>query len=260
MSPPNGVTSANRTIRVQVSNNTGGALSCEQARLDYGEWSSLPPDRIEPGRKAEFLVLSNGGGVEGTVKLGGVSLRFSNPLIGSNTFSCSSDQPQIRCSLSGGKGTDAVLDLSVTRSAGAATGRFSTLEVAVPGRASIGVNKARELMHNDRPQQPSLASLNPPLSKQDQLSLRQDVTKLETCTGNAARLQLKVNNISCNAALEQLMTMGQSSLMRRCPLGWTVLANPDINGASNSSILCHQTSTAAPDQRMVKAFVYALRH
>jgi len=56
------------------------------------------------------------------------------------------------------------------------------------------------------------------------------------------------------------MTMGQSSLMRRCPLGWTVLANPDINGASNSSILCHQTSTAAPDQRMVKAFVYALRH
>ena len=262
MSPPNGVNSANRTVRVRVTNNTSEVLRCGEARLDSGEWSSLPPDQIEPGGKAEFLVLSNGADVEGTLQLGDVLFRFSNPLIGSNTFSCTSPgQPQISCSLSGGKGNDAVVDLSVIRStAGTTTVSTSSLQLAVPGRASLGDSKTREAMPNDRVQQQTYASLNPPLSQQDRLHLRQDVPGLEACSGNPTRLQLKVSQISCKTALEQLTTMAQSSQMRRCPLGWTVLANPDLKGAPRGSILCHQTTGGSPDRRTVKALVYALPH
>lgn len=262
MSPPNGVNSANRTVRVRVTNSTGEALHCGEARLDSGEWSSLPPDQIEPGGKAEFLVLSNGGDVDGTLQLGAVLFRFSNPLIGTNTFRCSTpSQPQISCSLSGGKGNDAVVDLSVTRTtAGATTNSAGSLQVAVPGRAALGINKAGEMMPKDRAQRPTLASLNPPLSQQDQLRLQQDVPKLQACSGDAARLQLKVSHISCTSALEQLTTMGQSGLMRRCPLGWTVLANPKLNGAPSGATLCHQRTGASQDQRVVKALMYALPH
>jgi hypothetical protein len=262
MSPPNGVNNANRTIRVRLTNSTGQTLRCGEARLNSGEWSSLPPDQIEQSGKAEFLILSNGGDVDGTLQLGPVNFRFFNPLLGSNTFSCSSpSQPQINCSITGGKGNDAVVDLSMTRSAaGATTHRGSSLEVAVPGRTSFGMSKASEAMPDNRVQEQTLASLNPPLSQQGQLRLREDVPRLDACAGNAARLQLKVRHISCQSVLEQLTTMSQYSQMRRCPVGWTVLINPDLNGAPKDAIFCYQASTATADRRTLKAFVYALPH
>lgn len=262
MSPPNGVTSARRTVRVRVTNSTGETLGCGEARLDSGEWSSLPPDQIQPGGKAEFLVLSNGGDVDGTLQLGAVLFTFSNPLIGSNKFSCTTPgHPELSCSLSGGKGNDTVVDLNLTRTAtGAATNRVSSLQVAVPGRSALGINKAGEAMSKDRAYRPTLASLNPPLSQQDQRRLQQNPLTLQACSGRAAQAQLMVSNISCTSALDQLATIGKSGQTKRCPLGWTVLTDPRLNGAPKGAILCHLRTGIINDQRAVKAMVYALPH
>lgn len=262
MSPPNGQNSARRTVRIRVTNSMGDPLGCGEARLDSGEWSSLPPDQIKPGGNAEFLVLSNGGDVDGTLQLGGVLFRFFNPLIGPNTFSCTTPgHPELSCSLSGGKGNDAVVDLNVTRTAaGAATNRGGSLQVAVPGRSALGIHKAGAVLPTDRAYRPTLASLNPPLSQQDQLRLQQKAPTLQVCSGRAAQVQLKVSNISCTSALDQLVTIGKSGQKKRCPLGWTVLADPRLNGAPSGAILCHQRTGAINDQRAVKVLVYALPH
>jgi hypothetical protein len=122
LDPPVGNVSAARTVTATIVNQTGLTLSCDTATLDGGEWGVMAPDTVGVSQSASFKALSNGAGTEGSVayRVGGgptsVTISFSNPLFGSNSYSCQPSAVQYRCSI-GGKQSDSDSAPTITVSA-----------------------------------------------------------------------------------------------------------------------------------------------
>ncbi len=117
---PVGDRPSNRTVVINVANQTGAGLTCTDAILDGGEWASVPPDAIGPGAPTRWRSQSNGAGTEGKAiyKIDGtdatVSFYWSNPFIGSNTVRCDAG-PGFACTANGGPGNAAEVTFTLTR-------------------------------------------------------------------------------------------------------------------------------------------------
>ena len=110
--PPAGNVSANRTVTASVVNQSGVNLSCTSADMNYGEWGVMAPDTIGVGATGTFKALSNGSDTEGEVSyrlgsgtIGGVQgasvvIKWNNPLIGYNSYSCRANAG-FRCTVGG---------------------------------------------------------------------------------------------------------------------------------------------------------------
>lgn len=82
---PNPRASGTLEVTPSISNRTGATLTCYSAKLDYGEWNTLPPDTIGPGSSGSFKPVSNGYGTEGsatytlgTGPFGRVTIKWEN--------------------------------------------------------------------------------------------------------------------------------------------------------------------------------------
>ncbi|MSX01914.1 MAG: hypothetical protein F2813_02010 [Actinobacteria bacterium] len=263
LSPPNGAQSAARTIRVRVVNRSSSPLPCNDARLDSGEWSSLPADSLGSGVTNEFLVLSNGGGVDGMVAIGDVVFSFSNPLVGSNSYSCA-PSGAVSCSTSGGKGNDATITLTITNRSARSSQALRRVKFAVPGRAArtggVGAIPARS--RDYRPSPPTTAKLNREISAKNKRELRSEVRQSQVCSGEGAAVQLRVDDVSCSKVLRQMVRTSWTDLKRYCPVGWRVLHHPRGIGAPEGATLCHvdnDVDNPKPDLR-ARAFFYVLPH
>ena len=263
LSPPNGEQSSTRTIRVRVVNQSSSSLSCDLVKLDFGEWSSLPADSVAPGATSEFFVLSNGSDVDGQADLGAVIFSFSNPLIGSNSYSCQPRQGY-SCATSGGKGNDATITLTITGRAARSARAPRRVELAVPGRAASlrgsGAVAARSRDHKSSP--PTTEMLNKRISAKNRRELRSEVKRSQACGGAAAAVNLRVDDASCSDVLQMMIRTSWTDLKRYCPVGWRVLHHPEGIGAPKGATLCHRDSdvdNSNPDLR-ARAFFYVLPH
>jgi len=119
--PPVGERSSSRSVRITVKNVTSQPLACGDAILDGGEWASYPPDSIDSMASGVWVTQSNGfaTGTEGraTFKLGYgdavFTVRWNNPYIGSNDYSCTAPQGY-SCSRAGGSGNDSRVTFTFT--------------------------------------------------------------------------------------------------------------------------------------------------
>jgi len=263
LSPPNGEQSSTRTIRVRVVNQSSSSLSCDLVKLDFGEWSSLPADSVAPGATSEFFVLSNGSDVDGQADLGAVIFSFSNPLIGSNSYSCQPRQGY-SCATSGGKGNDATITLTITGRAARSARAPRRVELAVPGRAASlrgsGAVAARSRDHKSSP--PTTEMLNKRISAKNRRELRSEVKRSQACGGAAAAVNLRVDDASCSDVLQMMIRTSWTDLKRYCPVGWRVLHHPEGIGAPKGATLCHQDSEVdnSNSDLRARAFFYVLPH
>jgi len=262
-SPPNGEQSAARTIRVHVINQSSSPLPCNDARLASGEWSSLPADSVAPGGTNEFLVLSNGGGIDGMVQIGWAVFSFSNPLVGSNSYSCVPYRG-LSCTTSGGKGNDATITLTITDKSARSSQTPRRVNFAVPGRAARAGGSAAVAARSPDYRAPPLttAMLNPKISAKNRRELRSEVKGIRACGGAGAVIKLRVDDISCTEALRVMLKTSRDGLERHCPAGWRVLYYPQGIGAPKDATLCHHDSDVnnpSPDLR-ARAFFYVLPH
>ncbi len=263
LSPPNGEQSAARTIRVHVVNQSSSPLPCNDARLDSGEWSSLPADSVAPGGTNDFLVLSNGGGIDGMVQIGWVNFSFSNPLVGSNSYSCVPYRG-LSCTTSGGKGNDATITLTITGKSARSSQAPRRVNFAVPGRAeSAGGSAALAARSRDyRAAALTIEMLNPKISAKNRRQLRSEVRGSQVCRGAGAAVKLRVDDVSCADMIRLMVKTSWTDLKRRCPVGWRVLYDPKGIGAPKEATLCHHDSDVdnrRPDLR-ARAFYYVLPH
>jgi len=263
LSPPNGGQSAVRTTRVRVVNRSSSPLPCGDVSLDFGEWSSLPADSVAPGATSEFLVLSNGYGVDGHVIIGKVLFEFTNPLIGFNYYRCA-PAAGYSCATSGGKGNDATVTVTITDRSAGSSQAARRVGFAVPGRAASSgrSGNAAARSRGSRPSPLTTAMLNPKISSKNRRELRSEVKGLRACGGAAAVIKLRVDDISCTEALRVMVKTSRDDLKRRCPVGWRVQYYPQGIGAPQDATLCHQDSdigNSSPDRR-ARAFFYVLPH
>jgi hypothetical protein len=107
--PPVGDKGAARTVTGKIVNDSGQALNCTTANMDYGEWGVMAPDSVGTGGSGRFKALSNGSSTIGNVTYtltGGttVKISWSNPWVGSNNYGCDVGGPnngQYRCTIGG---------------------------------------------------------------------------------------------------------------------------------------------------------------
>jgi len=256
LSPPNGQSKAHLTIRMRVVNQSNSALSCNSARIDDGEWSSLPADSVAPGATNEFLVLSNQGSINGGVDMGPATFSFSNPLIGKNNGSCQASQGYT-CTLSAGSGLDATFTVTINGGASLSSRASRRGNRAVLGSVAVAARPG-----DYRAAPPTTAMLNPKISSKNRRELRSEVKGLRACGGAAAAIKLRVDDISCTEALRVMVKTSRDDLKRRCPVGWRVQYYPQGIGAPKDATLCHQDSdigNSSPDRR-ARAFFYVLPH
>ena len=263
LSPPNGQQSAARTIRVRLVNRSSYPLSCGLVKLDFGEWSSLPADSVAPGATSEFFVLSNGSDVDGQADIGAAIFSFSNPLIGSNSYSCQARR-RYACATSGGKGNDATITLTITDQAAQSSQAPDRVDIPVPGRAASagrsGVAAARSRDHKPSPL--TTAMLNPKLSAKNRRELRSEIKASRICGGSGALVKLRVDDVSCTDIIRLMVRTSWTDLAHYCPVGWRVLHDPQGVGAPEGATLCHHDSDVdnrSPDRR-ARAFFYVLPH
>ena len=260
--PPNGEQKAARTVTVNIVNRTGGTLGCDTARLDGGEWSSLPPDSIGPGQSGRFKTLSNGfaTGTYGAVEVGGVRIEFTNPYAGSNTFRCLT--AQFDCRLVGGKGFDPVVTVTLTSKATASgaeaartSGRDRLVTTKKPGRA---------------PERPATtfadrqgSDVNPRISRPERRLLDEEVGTVGQCGGRGEAIELAVDDIHCDQALRLLKDRTLAGYEDFCPPGWQHQHNPPANldGPDDGATICvDQTSTKDGRDAFARAFLYHMAH
>ena len=256
LSPPNGQSKAHLTIRMRVVNQSSSALSCNSARIDDGEWSSLPADSVAPGATNEFLVLSNQGSINGDVDMGPATFSFSNPLIGKNKGSCQASQGYT-CTLSAGSGLDATFTVTINGGASRSSRASRRGNRAVLGSVAVAARPG-----DYRAAPPTTAMLNHRISLKNQRELRSEVTGPRACGGAGAAVKLRVDDVSCSKVLRLLVRTSWTDLKRYCPVGWRVLHRPRGIGAPEGATLCHDDSdveNANPDRRAL-AFYYVLPH
>ncbi len=261
IAPPTGASRAARTVRVRVVNQTSAALPCNTARLDSGEWSSLPPDTVAAGGNAEFFALSNGGSADGVYQFGDVTLAFTNPVFGGNTYTCSS--AKYRCSLSGGKGNDATLTVTVADAVGAAGAHSphpdDTLTQPKGGSAVRDPGGRAQ----DRFQVLTPSDFNTRLPSKERRQLADEVRHVQRCDGRWANAELYVDDIACGEAGRLLLNKSRTGYMDACPPGWRHEHFPPtkLGGPDGGSTVCHQeVGDRNGRDRDARAFFYALPH
>ncbi|MEI7692647.1 MAG: hypothetical protein WCJ50_09025, partial [Actinomycetes bacterium] len=192
-----------------------------------------------------------------------VIFSFSNPLIGSNSYSCQPRQGY-SCATSGGKGNDATITLTITGRAARSARAPRRVELAVPGRAASlrgsGAVAARSRDHKSSP--PTTEMLNKRISAKNRRELRSEVKRSQACGGAAAAVNLRVDDASCSDVLQMMIRTSWTDLKRYCPVGWRVLHHPEGIGAPKGATLCHRDSdvdNSNPDLR-ARAFFYVLPH
>ena len=258
--PPNFESSARRTVQVTVVNNTSSTMNCGSVLLDFGEWSSLPPDQIAPGASAKFLALSNGSDATASVDMGLFRLYFDNPLIGSNTYRCT-PVVNFSCKIAGGSGNDARVTVTVSSN----RDKSDTVSVKkdVPSRAHDGIGKQdSDAAHDhDSTVHHTMDSLNDEASNANQAQLDVELVHIKKCEGEGADIHLSTDDISCADAFQLMTDVGSGRYERFCPHHWKVIYDPKGVNAPEGAILCHQDEGADsnPDQR-ARAFWYVLPH
>uniref|UniRef100_UPI0004CB92B3 aegerolysin family protein n=1 Tax=Streptomyces rimosus TaxID=1927 RepID=UPI0004CB92B3 len=113
---------AARSTRVRLVNNTGVLLARSGVGLSHGIWTGddVPPSLIKPDDWATWKSESDGvaTGTEGWVEYllaGGskITLRWNNPFVGSNSYSCEVP-PGRTCAKAGGSGNNAAVVFTVS--------------------------------------------------------------------------------------------------------------------------------------------------
>ncbi|QRV32440.1 Crystal protein ET79 (plasmid) [Streptomyces californicus] len=113
-------TLAQRSTRITVTNSTGQGMQRVWSKLSHGCWTNdeLPPDNIPAGRSTAFGSESCGlaTGTEGETNFavpgGQVEIRWNNPFVGSNSYSCTTPSGYY-CSRSGGSGNNANVHFTI---------------------------------------------------------------------------------------------------------------------------------------------------
>lgn len=264
-SPPTGGTSAQRTVRVQIINRAGVNAVCWELDLAFGEWGSMPADEIAgDGGRSSFITLSNGTDTEGRAKYNLFDLWWNNPLIGSNNYSCKPTQGYA-CSISGGKGNDSSITVTVTRAGNSAAKSLARQNDKAP---------APEPDDAQAPQ--TVEQLNVKVSKSDYQNLLERVNRMYTCSGTLAeRAELRVEDISCARAIK-LLSGASRQYTRFCPVGWTMLSDEAFVKSRNpywqsqrqkierlvpeGMIICHDDTRGTLEDEQSRSLRYELPH
>lgn len=121
IAPPTGTNKSARAVTITFVNSSNSPLLCGDATLDGGQWANYPPDQIAPRTQGEWRTQSAGlaTGTSGSVTFtdgsttNSVTVKWSNPFLGSNVSSCTATGGW-RCVTSGGTGNDASLTVTVS--------------------------------------------------------------------------------------------------------------------------------------------------
>lgn len=239
-----------RTVNVTVVNRTGQSLDCGQAVLDWGEWSPIPPDRIEAGGTASFRTQSARGGAAGTegrVTFTGagdarVTISWDNPVLGSNRYSCPG-AGGLTCSISGGRGNDSAITVTI----GGTPGKSSL--VVASGKS--GTTAQGEALRREERAKLAPPPVDEPMTRDAVQAIPREVAGLRACSGKASRIALKTDDVSCRWVLGALRRLSEDL----CPPGWSYRPVPE-----GEPVLCALRSSTGTGDARTKAFQYVQPH
>jgi len=259
MMPGRYATSGPRMVGVTVRNTMARALACESAVLDWGQWSRMPPDVIPAQGSGPITARSVSDGVAGTkgsvtyrTRPGSgdtrrVTITWDNPPSGRGVFSCST-RGKASCSITGGMGDSPSIDVTVTTGA-AANGRST---VTLSGRGAGGSTVEGEALRRAERESREPAPIDVPMSDGEVADIPVQVGRMRACEGDAERIALAVDDVSCAWALGALKRLSEDL----CPPGWDYRPVPD--GRPVLCVLSAPEGSGASGDRAAKAFRYLL--
>ena len=119
-SSPAGVVPSARSTTITIVNRSNSPIACGDAVLDAGEWANHPPDTIPAGASSAWRTQSAGAmtGTEGSTSYTNgsstITVRWSNPYLGSNSASCDAGAG-FTCTVTNGSGNDASITVTLTK-------------------------------------------------------------------------------------------------------------------------------------------------
>lgn len=260
MMPARYATTGPRMVSLTVRNTTFKTLECESAVLDWGQWSRMPPDAIPARGSGPITARSASDGVAGTK--GSVTYRsrptsgdparrvtitWDNPPSGRGEYSCST-RGKVSCSIAGGSGESPSIEVTIT--SGAAPNNRTT--VTMSGRGAGGSNAEGEALRRAERERREPAPVDVPMTAEEVADIPDEVGRMRACDGDAARIALGVDDVSCAWALGALRRLSEDL----CPPGWDYRPVPD--GRPVLCVLSAPEGGGASGDRAARAFRYVL--
>lgn len=259
MMPARYAASGPRMVSVTVRNTTYSTLECQSAVLDWGQWSRMPPDAIPARGSGPIAARSGSDGVAGTKgsatyrtrpglgSQGSVTIAWDNPPSGRGEYSCRT-RGTVSCSLAGGMGESPSIEVTVT--SGAPAGNRST--VTLSGRGAGGSNAEGEALRKAERERRDPPPIDVPMTADEVADIPDEVGRMRACDGNARRIALSVDDVSCAWALGALRRLSEDL----CPPGWDYRPVPD--GRPVLCVLSTPGESGALGDRAARAFRYVL--
>lgn len=241
-----------RATTIRIVNASGLTLECGSARLDWGEWSPLPPDAVPAGATSSFRTqnaVARVAGTQGEIEYRAqgqadstVTIAWDNPLYLGNRNWCRASGA-LRCTVSGGGGTNAILTVTVHGRVDGQGTTYDSRTVAKPAAVRAAVTPTAP--------RPAARPIDVPMSPAQVRALQSHAPDIRECSGRAANVQLAVDDVSCAWAGRTLERLSEDL----CPDGWRYRPGP-----KDAHVLCYEPRPGMVGDAAGRVMQYVIPH